>query len=514
MLYLITSCIALLIGPLFYRYLSSGTGLHKALDGFIFVSLGGLVLIHILPELLHHGGMLAIVFVILGLWGPTASERVFHRYSDITHNFTLALGIGGLLLHTLTDGGAMVLAQQEGTSPLLALGIILHRLPVGLAIWWLLKPQVGSKWASGVLGIMILLTIAGYVTGTQLLSQLSFENTVYLQAFVTGSILHVVLHQPHGDHSDNQPKFEYQAGVGSLIGIALLVLLLVLDADKHDHMQHVHSASHVMQWLAIVAPALLITYAFACFSNKILSLLPQKNIASQWYKHLALPEALLLSFLLLGPSYMLIQLFGFGVLIFYLCQQGISPVNEPHRNTSLTWKYGFGQLIDRSAPWILLSLLVVNLIGHPSVPLDNPILQVVIIGLVFLPSSFCSLGATVLAFALAASGWSTPAVVLALFAAPVGNYFQLKHLTKNQIISFVTLTIGVTLIATTLTPSNHPLFNLSENLGLVSILLLSLLFAASLLRLGPRKFLRRLMIAKPTLANGATTHHHDHGHSH
>lgn len=80
MLYLLASCIALLIGPLFYRYFSSGSGLQKGLDGFIFVSLGGLVLIHILPELLEHGGLLAIVFVVLGLWGPTASERLFHRY--------------------------------------------------------------------------------------------------------------------------------------------------------------------------------------------------------------------------------------------------------------------------------------------------------------------------------------------------------------------------------------------------------------------------------------------------
>lgn len=122
MLYLLASCIALLIGPLFYRYFSSGSGLQKGLDGFIFVSLGGLVLIHILPELLQHGGLLAVVFVFLGIWGPTASERLFHRYSEITHNLTLSLGIGGLLLHTITDGGAMVLAQQDGSSILLALG--------------------------------------------------------------------------------------------------------------------------------------------------------------------------------------------------------------------------------------------------------------------------------------------------------------------------------------------------------------------------------------------------------
>ena len=169
MLYLVASCIALLFGPLFYRYFSSGSGLQKGLDGFIFVSLGGLVLIHILPELLQHGGILTLLFVVLGLWGPTASERLFHRYSDITHNVTLTLGIGGLLLHTITDGGAMVIAQQEDTSILLALGVIMHRLPVGVAIWWLLKPQVGTRWASAVLAAMMVLTGVGYFAGEQLL---------------------------------------------------------------------------------------------------------------------------------------------------------------------------------------------------------------------------------------------------------------------------------------------------------------------------------------------------------
>ena len=169
MLYLVASCIALLFGPLFYRYFSSGSGLQKGLDGFIFVSLGGLVLIHILPELLQHGGILTLLFVVLGLWGPTASERLFHRYSDITHNVTLTLGIGGLLLHTITDGGAMVIAQQEDTSILLALGVIMHRLPVGVSIWWPLKPQVGTRWASAVLAAMMVLTGVGYFAGEQLL---------------------------------------------------------------------------------------------------------------------------------------------------------------------------------------------------------------------------------------------------------------------------------------------------------------------------------------------------------
>lgn len=509
MLYLIASCVALLIGPLFYRYFSSGSGLQKGLDGFVFVSLGGLVLIHILPELLEHGGLLAIIFVILGIWGPTASERLFHRYSDITHNLTLSLGIGGLLLHTITDGGAMVLAQQEGSSTLLALGVILHRLPVGLAIWWLLKPQVGTRWASLVLVAMMLLTGVGYVAGEQLITQLSLENTVYLQAFVTGSILHVVLHQPHGQHtSDKQGKYEYQAGIGSLLGIGLLVLLLMMDHGSHEHAHHDHSTDQLMSWLLTLAPVLLLSYGAACLRFK-LGLTPQDNsLSRRWFQRLVGPEALVISLLLLGPWIALFQaLVGF-ILSAYLSQAKVE-LTDPHpklANDAL--RFGFAHIVDRSAPWILLSLVLVNLIGHPSVPLSHPLLQVAVLLLVFLPMRFCNLGAAVLALSLAYSGWSPIAVIMPLIAAPVLNLAQLKLMTWLQRTALLGI-VTFALVAALRVPTWFSLISLSETVNMIALLLIAALFAASLLRLGPRKFLRRLMLSKP-----AHAHHHNHEHAH
>lgn len=508
MLYLLASCIALLIGPLFYRYFSSGSGLQKGLDGFIFVSLGGLVLIHILPELLEHGGLLAIVFVVLGLWGPTASERLFHRYSEITHNLTLSLGIGGLLLHTITDGGAMVLAQQDGNSSLLALGVILHRLPVGLAIWWLLKPQVGTRWASVVLTAMMLLTGVGYFAGEQLLSQLSLDNTVYLQAFVTGSILHVVLHQPHGQQdTDKQGQYEYQAGIGSLLGIGLLMALLLMDSGGHEHAHHDHSTEQLMTWLMTIAPVLLLSYAVATLRFK-LGLTPQdSSLFRRWFQRLAGPEALVITVLLLGPWLALFQLLVVFILSAYLSHTQVE-ITDPHTKLpSHALRFGFAHLVDRSAPWILLSLVLVNLIGHPSVPLSNPMFQVIVLLLVFLPMRFCNLGAAVLALALAYSGWSPLAIMLPLIAAPVLNIAQLKLMTWTQR-GILLAIISVALVAALRLPMWFSLITLPETLNLVALLMLSGLFAASLLRLGPRKFLRRLMLVKPT------PHGHSHGHSH
>ena len=508
MLYLLASCIALLIGPLFYRYFSSSSGLQKGLDGFIFVSLGGLVLIHILPELLEHGGMLAIVFVLLGIWGPTASERLFHRYSEVTHNFTLFLGIGGLLLHTITDGTAMVLAQQDDNSILLALGVILHQLPVGFAVWWILKPHLGTRWTLMIFAAQMLFTGIGYFAGEQLLPYLNIDDTVYLQAFITGTILHVVLHQPHGQHeSDTQGKYEYQAGIGSLLGIGLLVILLLMDSGGHEHAHHDHSTEQLMTWLLKLAPVLLLSYGAAALRFK-LGLTPQdSSLARRWFQRLAGPEALVITALLLGPWLALFQLLVVFILSAYLSHANVT-ITDPHTKLpSNSLRFGFAHLVDRSAPWILLSLVLVNLIGHPSMPLSNPLLQVVVLLLVFLPMRFCNLGAAVLALALAYSGWSPIAIMMPLIAAPVLNIAQLKLMTWTQRAILLSI-IALSLAAALRLPLWFSLFTLPEVVNLIALLILSGLFAASLLRLGPRKFLRRLMLSKPAV------HAHSHAHSH
>ncbi|MCL1067722.1 metal transporter [Shewanella olleyana] len=509
MLYLVASCIALLFGPLFYRYFSSGSGLQKGLDGFIFVSLGGLVLIHILPELLHHGGILTLLFVVLGLWGPTASERLFHRYSDITHNVTLTLGIGGLLLHTITDGGAMVLAQQEGNSILLALGVIMHRLPVGVAIWWLLKPQVGTRWASAVLAAMMVLTGIGYFAGEQLLQHLSIDNTVYLQAFVTGSILHVVLHQPHGHSDDDQQgRYQYQAGIGSLFGVGLLALLLFVDTGGHDH-AHSHGSEQFMTWLLTISPILIVSYLIASARFKA-GLSPQNDsLASRWLQRLAGPEALFITLLLLGPWFALYQAIGL-LFVGALLTLGKVELTDPHENLpTSSWRFGFAHLVDRSAPWITLSLILANLIGHPSVHFENPVLQVMILMAVFLPMRFCNLGAAVLALSLAYSGWSNVAVAFVLIAAPVLSISQLKLMNWPMRAALSAVLAIALLFAYYLLGDWHQVLTLPNSVNITAAVMVGVVFSASLLRLGPREFLSRLLIKFK-----GHSHEHDHDHTH
>lgn len=513
MTYLIASCVALLLGPLSYRYLNAGGGLHKGLDGFIFVSLGGLVLIHILPELLEHGGLLAILFVILGLWGPTASEKLFHRYSEITHKLTLMFGIAGLLLHTITDGGAIVLAQQGGGSVLLALGVILHRLPVGLAIWWLLKPQAGRLWASVVIALMILLTIVGYVAGEQLLSQLTLDNTVYLQAFVTGSILHVVMHQPHvheheqqhAHHTPDKPRYELHAGIGSLLGIALLLVLLLTEAESSGHHHHQeHNA--LFEWLLSLAPALILVFVLATCRRVIGFYVERQSGWLRSWLQQATPEIWIFAILLLGPAY------GLLLPLFTALTALLVPANQaPDEHSSL--QSSLMKDVERCAPWMLLSLLLANLIGHPSIPLDADWAQLILLAIIFALLPFSLPGAIVLAMGLGSSDWSPVAVVFCLLAPLLRQQYQ-QQLPWWKLAASTVLAAAALVVVHFWQPDSVPatvqILHYPVWLEYGALTVMMVLFAIGLLRLGPRQFLGRLKPELPASLNVPHAHHEHH----
>lgn len=232
MFYLIASCLSLLFCPLFYRYFSSTTGLRKGLDGFVFVALAGLVVLHILPDIVRAGGGVTIVLVLTGLLLPIGAEKCFKTDSAVTRNITISLSILGLILHNITDGCSIMLAQQADASIKLALGVILHRLPEGLAIWWLVQPRFGTVGAMLVLVIMMLMTCVGYFVGGQLLVHLNLQSTVYLQAFVVGVIMHVLLHQHNENNCCDKSLPER---LGGLLGFAVLYMLVSSAGHSHLH---------------------------------------------------------------------------------------------------------------------------------------------------------------------------------------------------------------------------------------------------------------------------------------
>lgn len=240
---LLLSIFALFLGPFAYRLLQRQPGWLDLLDAFIFVTISGLVLFHILPELLHSGGLVVLLLMAMGLLAPSWIEKYFHKAARQAHQTTLFLGVLGLVLHASIDGSALIVEQGDHTGWLLAIGVLLHRFPVGLTIWWLLRPQYGRLLPLIVLLSMSAATLAGGFLASDSLAQLDGQWLAWLQAFVMGSIMHVVLHRPYlnGDqhaHKKASDENRYAAGVGSILGLLVLASVLLphwLGYIDHDH---------------------------------------------------------------------------------------------------------------------------------------------------------------------------------------------------------------------------------------------------------------------------------------
>ncbi len=228
---LLAAILALLSGPLLFELGRLGRKTTAFLDGFAFITIAGLFLFGILPEAMATGGPAAWVFAALGLGFPLLVERLFHDAAHREHLAFLALGALGLIAHCMLDGlvllgsdsgihGAHSLGEQQG------LAVVLHNMPKGIALWFLLAPAFGRPAAGAVLVLLIGGTVLGYLIGDSALTLLKGPGVAWFQAFVAGSIFHVVLHgvasHEHGaptqSPSLSPPKWPERLGLlGGLI---------------------------------------------------------------------------------------------------------------------------------------------------------------------------------------------------------------------------------------------------------------------------------------------------------
>jgi len=192
---LILSITALLLGPVIYTASRENPTARRILDGLILLTIAAIVAVHVVPEALQYGGMLTIVVLLLGLAFPMLLERLFRRAADTAHLFIVLLAASGLLIHAVVDGVALL--PESGTG--LAYAIVLHRLPVGMAIWCVVRPNFGTAIAISMFALVILATTAGYFLGTSIIELAETRTLAILQAFISGSLVHVIVFR-HGHH--------------------------------------------------------------------------------------------------------------------------------------------------------------------------------------------------------------------------------------------------------------------------------------------------------------------------
>lgn len=224
---LLLSITALLLGPVIYALGRRNHVARQILDGFIFITIAGIICVNIVPEALAVGGTLAIIFLALGIAFPVVLERGFHNAFHEAHVLVLIIAALGLIIHAIIDGIALLPAQGSD----LAHAVILHRLPVGMAIWWSLRPNLGVPVAVAAFATISIATAASYILGGPMVELAEARSIAYVQAFVSGSLIHIVAFGVTHDHGGHIEPVAKSQDWGYRVGI-LLGLFLVFTAPQ------------------------------------------------------------------------------------------------------------------------------------------------------------------------------------------------------------------------------------------------------------------------------------------
>lgn len=488
------SLVALALGPVLYGAARVAGHMMAALDGFVFVAIAGLVVMHIVPESVELAGWIAVGGVAVGVWLPTLIEHRLRSMARQVHNVTLVLGLVAIAVHAFTDGlalGSDAGAHSDGH--MLPMAVVVHRLPVGLTVWFLLRPLYGMRIATAVLALMAAATTAGFVSGGAVLAALEGRIWGLFQALVAGSLLHVVLHRSYPVPAGTVPAStrRWQSGLGAAAGL----VLVVLTTRGHDLGPNLDAGLHVFYVLAREsAPALLLAYIAA---GLVYGLMPRGTAA--WmgrgshlsqaargmafglplpicscgvvpiYRSLvvagvpataamaflvATPElsldAILISLPLLGGEFTVVRVAAAAAVA--LCtgwlvgpfartlvrgrsaqadDADIQPVGQRLRRGLAQ---GLGEVVDTTAPWILVGLAMAavahTLVGGRWDAIVPAGFEVEFFALLGMPVYVCASGATPLVAVLIHNGVSPGAALAFLLTGPATNLTTLGVLTR------------------------------------------------------------------------------------
>lgn len=485
MIALVAALATLIVGPLIVQWAARDQRMRETLDGFIFVSIAGLIALDILPHLLEGLGWWAWLLVAAGLWGPSWLEHRFRAVAHSTHLAVVVFSAIGLAVHTMADGA--VLSDEH--KPGFILAVILHRIPVAMTVWWLLRPAWGLRGAVSILLMMGIGTVLGFEIGTYGLGE--GPVMLVLEALVAGSILHVVFNRLHlNPELDLRPSSPRAEGIGNLLGLAFLGVVFAFSLELTPPMRDLGVRLYELSLLA--APALLLGYTLA---GLLAGLVPVRSLS--WigrgsaarqsangmlvglpmpvcscgvvplYRSLiargvpptaamaflvATPElgldALIVSLPLLGLDMTLARLLAAAVIAWVVgiavgrwvqaqtrvddsCGGCHDHLEVPER-AGRSWagaasglRYGYTDLFDSTMPWLLVGLLVAALAAPllEWVPtLGLPgLFEIMAFAALGMPVYVCATGSTPIVAMMLISGVSPGAALAFLITGPATN---------------------------------------------------------------------------------------------
>ena len=203
--YLLLSILVLAAGPLLQHLARRVPHLLKTVNLFVSVAAGLLVLLHILPDVVAEGGLLAAACAAAGLAVPTLVERKLHRLATRAHAAALILAVGGIMVHGVIDGMAIAAPGSSDSPAVLPLAVLLHRIPAGMAVWFLVSSSHGNRFAVVALSGVGIATSLGFLVVDLPFGEASGPVVNSFRALVAGSLLHVLLHRTGGhEHHHRQ----------------------------------------------------------------------------------------------------------------------------------------------------------------------------------------------------------------------------------------------------------------------------------------------------------------------
>jgi len=486
------SFLALALGPVLVWLARRHAWSTVGLDSFCLLTISGFALLHLLPESAAHGGWLVLPLALVGFLLPTLAERTLHQGHAGMRRVVLALAVLGMAAHACLDGLFLAEGHHVGdghdwhdhTHEVTAWAIILHRIPEGVGIWWIIPRTLGFLPAVLVTAVSVSATLFGYFLGDHVLTDTSQRGLALLQSLLVGSLLHVVLHS----HIP-APRETGRWRVASVVGAAIGVFVLWFVIRDHFPAQQHGSPMQVFVTLATEsAPALLLAFLLVGLCHAFLPAdwLRSMTRGSRFtqalrgvavglplpvcscgvvpiYRELirqgtamaaaiaflvATPEleiaAVMLTWKLMGGEVALVRVgmaavlaLAVGVFVASLAKKrgGSEPDTGGAMPTGSTGtvgerlrtavRFGFGPAVDNTATWILMGLLLSALL-MPYIDREwiaglPPGIDVPIAALLGLPLYVCATGSTPLAAMLLVQGLSPGAVLAFLLTGPATN---------------------------------------------------------------------------------------------
>jgi len=188
-MYFLLSTIALLSGPFVCMLGRHNKMTERAVDVLIIAAIAWIIGVHIVPDAVQVAGWTALVFLALGMAFPYVLRRIFHLASNAMHTALLLIAALALVLHAVIDGIALL----PGSGNQLGLAVILHRLPVGMAIWWTFRPAIGTKVAIAAFALIITATALAVYFGGPVIEFAESRMLALFQVFVAGSLADMVI---------------------------------------------------------------------------------------------------------------------------------------------------------------------------------------------------------------------------------------------------------------------------------------------------------------------------------